>query len=113
MSSLNELEKAVLAEMVPHAAADQSSLEEQLSGASVLSRNNTGAGFYTKLRTKKRTRPVEAKVIGSVFADIKGLNHPMTFILFIRNGMVDTLEGAATDDTTIGIDFSNVQFEII
>ena len=112
MPSLNELEKAVLAEMVPHAAADQSSLEDQLRGASVLSRNNTGAGFYTKLQPKKGTKPVEAKVIGNVFADIKGLNHPMTFILFIRNGVVDTLEGAATDDSTVGIDFSNVQFEI-
>ncbi len=113
MSSFNELEKAVLAEMIPHAAADQFSLKEQLRGASVLSRNNTGAGFYTKLRPKKCTKPVEAKVIGNVFADIKGLNHPMAFILFIRNGMVDTLEGAATDDSTIGVDFSNVQFEII
>jgi|ERR1700736_2219348 len=113
MSSLNELEKAVLEEMFRQAPADRSSLEEQLRGASALSRTNTGAGFYTKLQPIEITKPVGAKVIGNVFADIKGLNHPMTFVLFTRNGVVDTLEGAATDDNTAGIDFSSVQFEIL
>jgi hypothetical protein len=112
MSFLNELENAVLEEMVRQAPADLFSLEEQLRGVSALSRNNTGAGFYTKLVPKKTTTPVNAKIIGNVFADVKGLNHPMTFILFIRDGVVDTLEGAAVDDSTTDIDFSKVQFEI-
>ena len=111
MSSLNKLEKAVLQEMLRQAPADRFSLEEQIRGASALSRNNTGAGFYTKLRPREITKRIGAKVIGNVFADIKGLNHPMTFVLFIRDGVVDTLEGATTDDSTAGIDFSSVQFE--
>ena len=112
MSSLNELEKAVLQEMLRQATADQSSLKEQLTEASALSRDNTGSGFYTRLQPKLIAKPVGAGTIGNVFADINGLNHPMTFVLFIRDGVVDTLEGAATDDSTTGIDFSRVQFKI-
>ena len=113
MSSLNDLEKAVLEKMLRRVPAELAALEEQVRGASALSRNNTGAGFYTKLQPKGNTKRVEVKFIGGVFADIKGLNHPMTFVLFIRDGAVDTLEGAATDESTVGIDFSNVRFELI
>jgi hypothetical protein len=49
----------------------------------------------------------------SYTADALRLKSSDDVYLFIRNGMVDTLEGAATDGSTIGIDFSNVQFEII
>ena len=112
MSPLNKLEKAVLEEILRQAPADRFSLEEQLRGASALGRNNTGVGFYTRLRPGETTKRIGAKVIGNVFADIKGLNHPMTFVLFIRDGLMDTLEGATTDDCTAGIDFSNVQFEL-
>jgi hypothetical protein len=49
MSSLNELESAVLEKMLGQASADQFALAEQLKGASVLSHQNTGAGFYLVL----------------------------------------------------------------
>jgi hypothetical protein len=113
MSPLSELESAVLKKMLGQASADQFTLAEQLKGASVLSRQNTGAGFYTRLQINEKTKALEAKFIGNTFAHIKGLNHPMTFILFMKNGVIDTLEGAATDESTNHVDFSNVQFEII
>jgi hypothetical protein len=112
-SRLNELESAVLEKMLRQASADQFTLAEQLKGASVLRRQNTGAGFSTRLQTNEKTKAMEAKFIGNTFANIKGLNHPMTFILFVKNGMIDTLEGAATDESTNDVDFSNVQFEMI
>jgi hypothetical protein len=65
------------------------------------------------LETKEKTKALETRFIGNTFAHVKGLNHPMTFILFVKNGMIDTLEGAATDEGTNDVDFSNVQFEII
>jgi hypothetical protein len=93
MSALNALEKAVLEQMRQKADG----LAEQINQATVERRNNTGVGFYTKLRIEKRERPVESGVLGGVYAHVKGLNHPMTFVLFMKDGVIDTLEGAAVE----------------
>jgi hypothetical protein len=78
-----------------------------------LNRINTGAGFYTRLQTERRGEPIGARIIGDVAAQIKGLSNPMIFLLWVRNGTIDQLEGASVGDSTQGVDFSNVQFEII
>jgi hypothetical protein len=45
-----------------------------------------------------------------VCADIAGFDQPMLFLLFLRDGMIYALEGAAITDSTVHIDFSDVQF---
>jgi hypothetical protein len=109
--SLNELEKAVLEEMRRKTVLD--GLAEQINEATVERRNNTGAGFYTKLLSNKGTKRIENAVLSGVYAHVTGLNHPMVFVLFVKDGMIDTLEGAAVEDSTVSIDFSRVTFEII
>jgi hypothetical protein len=110
---LNELEKAVLVQMLRQASGNQLPLlREQIEGASVVSRKNTGAGFFTELRVKQVSKPIEAKVIQDVWADIEGFDQPMPFLLFLRDGVIHKLEGATIDDSTIDIDFSNVRFVI-
>jgi hypothetical protein len=37
----------------------------------------------------------------------------MAFVLFMRFGLIDTLEGAAVEESTIGVDFLNVDFGVI
>ncbi len=114
MSSLNELEKAVLEKILRDASGDLPTLlREQLEGVSVVSRENTGVGFFTELKVEKVAKPINARIVGNVWADIEGFNQPMTFLAFLRDGVIHTLEGAATDDSTVGVDFSNVRFVII
>jgi len=111
MSDLYELEKSVLEEILRQVPCNQTrSLREQIDGASVVSRENTGAGFFTQLRVGKTARPIEAKVIGDVRADIEGFAQPMLFLLFLRDGVIYQLEGATITDNTVGVDFSNIRF---
>jgi hypothetical protein len=110
---LNELEKAVLEQMLRQASGNLLPLlTEQIEGASVVGRKNTGAGFFSALKVEQVSKPIEAKVIQDVWADIEGFDQPMLFLLFLRDGVIHTLEGATIDDSTVDIDFSNVRFVI-
>ncbi len=90
-------------------------LEAQFIAAKVLSRENTGAGFYTRFIVDRTTVPAVScdRVIGQVCADIDGFNSPMAFLLFTIEGYANCLEAAAIDDSTTGIDFSTVKFKLI
>lgn len=94
-------------------AADATALEEQLKHVTVRRRDNTGVGFYTQLHVDHVTAKAKDQVLGNVFAKVAGLQNPITFLLFIKNGVVDLLEGAATDESTVNIDFSKVTFEFL
>ena len=46
-------------------------------------------------------------------ARIDGLTHGVGFILWLKKGYVDQLEGYSHEESTIGIDLEKVYFEII
>ena len=50
------LERAVLAAICAMYSADRAALEAQLSTATLLSRENTGAGFYTRFAVERTAR---------------------------------------------------------
>ena len=113
MPALNELEKAVLEQMLRQTSGNLLPLlKEQIEGVSVVSRKNTGAGFFTELKAKQISKPIEANVIQDVCADIEGFDQSMLFLLFLHDGVIHTLEGATIDDSTVDVDFSNVRFVI-
>lgn len=73
--TLNALEKAVL---------------------EATNRENMNAGFFTIMRpSNTKTRISQPPVIGNIFAKIRGMRNPMTFVLFVKDGLIDTLEGAS------------------
>lgn len=113
MVSLNKLEKAVLEAICKQVSADASALKTQVKGVTVEKRNNTGVGFYTNMKVYGAVDKIETRVFPAVFAHIEGMENPMSFILFTKNGFVDVLEGAATEDSTINIDFSTVRFDAV
>jgi hypothetical protein len=114
MTALNELEKAVLQEMCSRVSSDVGAhLATQVKNVIVRDRNNTGAGFYSKLEINGPVQHIKEKVISNLSATIAGLKNPMVFVLFIRDGVIDLLEGAAIDDSTTNINFSEVTFEIV
>lgn len=113
MERLNELENAVLQAMCKRFPSDASALEAQIKRVIVQKRDNTGVGFYSKLEVKGPVDQINEKVMSNIFATIAGLKNPVAFVLFLRNGLVDILEGATTEDSTVDINFSDVRFEIL
>jgi hypothetical protein len=112
MATLNELEAAVLQAMVGQAGKDAAALGDQLKNLDVDHRVNTGAGFFTYFKNFPTTNPISRSVFDGVFAEVSDLNNGMAFVLFIRDGLVSKLEGAAVEESTVDFDFSNAKFEI-
>ncbi|MGB8841326.1 MAG: hypothetical protein WCC64_09640 [Aliidongia sp.] len=114
-SGFTALEKTALDEIASQYPAHRACLEAQFTAANVVSRENTGARFYTRFIVDRTAVPAVScdRVIGQVWADIDGFNSPMTFLLFTTEGYANCLEGAAIDDSTTGIDFSAIKFKLI
>jgi hypothetical protein len=94
---------------------DGAGLEAQLAAATVVSRKNTGAGFYADLTVDRSiASPVAIeRVVGEVWASIDGFAGPMTFLLFVEDGYAVCLEGATVDDSTVDIDLGALKFKIM
>ncbi|HVB08571.1 MAG TPA: hypothetical protein VNF00_06445 [Candidatus Acidoferrales bacterium] len=90
-------------------------LEAQLSSATVLRRENTGAGFYTHFaveRTSSAAVGGERLRYGPAVM-VSGLVNGMAFILWLKEGYVDCLEGYCYDESTTGIAFERVGFDVL
>lgn len=88
MEGFTKLEEAALLDVCLQCTTDQAAaLTVQLSTAKVRSRENTGAGFYTRFDVA-RDRPIPGewkRPIGWTY--VEGLTRPMGFILWIRTDM--------------------------
>ncbi len=112
--TLNPLENAILQAIRSAKPEIAPALDEQLRNVVVSSRENTGAGFLTTMQpANTKTLIPQTRAIGNIFAKIAGMQDPMTFVLFIKDGIIDTLEGASIDESTAAVDFSAVKFEMI
>src|SRR6476659_4324470 len=113
MTAFTELELAALHSMfseVPELAAQ---LEKQLSVASVVERENTGAGFFTRISVPSDAAPIgtSESLGGETHARIPGLEPGLGFVLFLEDGRLRTLEGFTYDGSTASLDLANLTFE--
>src|SRR5215469_4177247 len=88
-AALTALELAVLRDLcrqLPFEA--QAALERQINGLSVVSRKNTGAGFYTHFAVEgETTPPINVDVKGyHVSATIDNIEDALGFILWLKDG---------------------------
>ena len=102
--------RSIFAEVPEHAAA----LEEQLRGAVVTSRENTGHGFFTRITVADDAPPVPLSgPLGErTHAHIKGFETGLGFLIFLKDGRCSTLEGYAFVDDTSAADLTAVDFAI-
>lgn len=96
-------------------SSSREALEAQLSTATLLGRENTGAGFYTRFAVEKKSI---AAVTGERSragpeASIDGLRHGMGFILWLKEGYADCLEGYSYNESTAAIQLETASFEIL
>lgn len=100
-ADLTPLERQVMEMLL---AGDHPSLEvlqEQFQLADVVKRELTGAGFYLEFTLPQRADRLDAPKsfhLGDVEADIEGLEHGAGFVLYVREGAIDQLEGYSYDE---------------
>jgi hypothetical protein len=114
-SILTPLELAVLRAIYEMHLADRAAFEAQVSTATVLRRENTGAGFYTRFAVERASSaPVGGERLrNGPEARIDGLEHGMGFILWLKDGYADCLEGYSYGESTTGIALEQAGFEIV
>jgi hypothetical protein len=115
MTEPTSLEKAVLSAIVdqldsPH----KESLAQQIAKASVISRKNTGGGFYTDFEIGNgQYSPLPDLRNQMVVAHIEGLQHGMGFILWVKDGHLSFMEGYSYGgEATAPLNFETVRFEL-
>ncbi|MEH6661566.1 MAG: hypothetical protein V7679_07965 [Parasphingorhabdus sp.] len=115
MSDFTKLELAALHSIFIETPQYEDGLVAQLAGASVTERENTGGGFFTKISVATGAPPVTSPrtLSREIHADVKGLAHGLGFVLFMKDGYLDLLEGYAVGyETTALLDLSAVEFTI-
>jgi hypothetical protein len=98
MSDLTPFEKTVMRAFLDGAEPVLSILREQFERIDVVKREFTGAGFYTTFTVAAgvlRLPGNRSFNLADVLADISGLKMGASFVLFVRNGLLDMLEGCS------------------
>ena len=96
MAGLSHLEAAVLQEHCNQLGPqDAAALRAQISNISILCRKNTGAGFFTYFSIEKDSAPQIRSDTRDccVVAKVNGVENALGFILWLKDGYIDFLEG--------------------
>ena len=76
-------------------------LKKQYKSAEIISREFTGVGFFTRFNITDVSSRLPGSVnleLGAAHARIEGIEHGAGFVLFIRGGLIKTLEGYTFDE---------------
>lgn len=94
INSLSAVEQALLSMLLAGDHPALVILREQLQNAIVTNRNLTGVGFFTYFAVTPggSILPVQRWVIGDVGFELDGLEHGGGALLFVRDGVLRTLE---------------------
>ena len=89
-------------------------LERQVAASVVTDRENTGHGFFTSIAVGADAPRVAADHLGkTTHAKVVGLDPGMGFVLFLKEGLLHTLEGYAfSPDDTTPLDLADLEFSI-
>lgn len=101
MEGLNNFENAVLAKLLAGDHPVLAALRSQAERARLVLRKYTGVGFYCDFALPPDVPPLEKHLdfhFGDVNAKIAGLKHGAGFVLFVRDGRLNMLEGYSYDE---------------
>src|SRR5260370_21064698 len=88
---------------------------QELSLLPFLRLETTGDGFYTRFAVDRSSSPAIGgmRLRNGPEAKIRGLEHGMGFILWLKEGYADCLEGYSYADSTTGVVLEATSFEIL
>jgi hypothetical protein len=97
---LSPLELAVIEKLVEGEFPILIQLRKQLRECTLVKREFTGFGFYTYLAVPEKYNKTEGLDVtfGDVIAEIPNLPSGSGFLLYVRNGVLDMLEGYSYDE---------------
>lgn len=99
MKGLNELEQAVLDKLIAGNHPALHNLRTQANVAKMIERELTGCGFYVNFEVPVNIPALKGNFqICDVNGEMEGLLFGAGFVLFIRNGYLDLLEGFSYDE---------------
>jgi|SRR5690242_16048709 hypothetical protein len=116
-TALTPLERAVLAYIADTCSEDGAALRAQVAAARLRDRKNTGSGFFTYFDIDRAAPPTSERkprdMRDGPFGKVGGAAHGMGFILWLKDGYADCLEGYCyANDETKGWDLENLSFEL-
>ena len=116
-TGLTPLERAVFEFIADTDTEGGAALRAQLAVALLRNRKNTGSGFFTYFDIDRAAPPVgEPKPRGMLdgpFAQVHGATHGMGFILWLKDGYADCLEGYCyANEDTQDWDLANLSFQL-
>jgi hypothetical protein len=115
MMDFTRLERAVLEAIFDETPKLRDKLTGQLDRATVLSRENDGGGFFTTIAVGPGAEAIEGpgNLGERTHAHVEGLIHGLGFVLFLKNGRLDLLEGyAVAPEDTSALDFAETGFQL-
>jgi hypothetical protein len=113
-SGLFAIERAAIEAIIRQHPLLASALTVQLQRVVVTARTNTGAGFYTDLCVPDDAPlAITGSPIGEPFAHVEGLKHGMGFLLMVRDGKMECLEGYGFEEAVSPINFETTVFSMI
>lgn len=99
--SLRNWERTSLEVLARRSGGFQTAVEEQLRRCSVVSREHTGAGHFSRLHVDGDTSLLpEGIIIDGVWGRLRGSVNDVGFVLFTENGRLSLLEAFANGDDT-------------
>ncbi|WP_293899612.1 hypothetical protein [Phenylobacterium sp.] len=91
--TLTALERDVLSLIVESYPRHREQLAAQLANARIVSRRMSGVGFFLTFEGDDLSLTLANFELGDVHAELEGLENGAGFILFIRGGRIDGLQG--------------------
>lgn len=94
-------ERAVLEKLLAGSHPVLELLRRQLEVCLVEKREDTGHGFFTRLRVPRGSAvaaPLQRAQVRDVGANIQGLDYGAGFVVFVKDGYLDLLEGFSYDE---------------
>ena len=114
MRPLWQIERAVLEAAAHDYPQSSNCLKRQMELAEVSNFENTGHGFFSTIAVAADAPLLPDKSpLDAATATVPGLEYGMGFLVFLDDGRVSLIEGYSYGpDSTVGIDFENVQFDL-
>lgn len=117
MHELTPLERAAIEAILVENRDHRVLIEERLRDLTVLSRENTGGGFFTEFRPNEEAKAGVDRIVGvfgqAVWMSIDGLDYGLGMILHLKDENPSLLEGYAIGaEDTRPIEFEHVRFAI-